>query len=150
MEPVAIKPLENVTDARLLTSQKESFSYGLVKYGIPITKSNFKYGSGSATIYTIPEGKLFFLTFLNLSCWFSSGVVNADYSSISSNDRGTILNIHLPDKTGDYNENIALNLTQPILFYGGDVIKVNSSTSQNTTGVIGGYEIDASMKDQFI
>ena len=150
MEPVAIKPLENVTDARLLTSQKESFSYGLVKYGIPITKSNFKYGGGSTTIYTIPEGKLFFMTAVTLTA-FSTAANDAPFY-IQSYNNGKILYIQLT--TGSVTEQAeekVLSFTQPILFYQNDVISVVSgSAAGEATGIIYGYEIDASMKDQFI
>ena len=105
--------------------------------------------SGSTTIFTVPDKKTFFITYICLSI-VNEGTVGNNFESgqlaigsVIGTNSTRIANVYCSDQSGNFNEaNIATNLSHPIKVESGETINVSSSgtDSQARAVVIGWLE----------
>lgn len=127
--------------------EKIDFFTGLINYGTRIFKSGSINGAGNLTIYTVPVGKAFYLTFLNwnVGTQTDGNLFKINISSETFN-RITLFTVepNAVSRTLVFAPNI------PLLLKSQETINFSIALTNATAELsIVGYEVDASLVPSF-
>lgn len=162
MSEVVFKPPVDYTPSLNTPATKLPFGSSIILMGKKIVAnssvSRSSIGTSTATLYTVPDGKTFFLTYAQLELYKDLAGFQDDLIEIKSIS-GTILSIYdgetastnLPRSTRQLT-----NYTTPIVYQVGEEIKNSitvglSSTGRNDNSIatIIGYEVDNTIVANF-
>lgn len=129
--------------------EKLSFIQGVISHGVRITELKTAV-NGTAIIYTVPKGKVFYLVSLSLTIGNTAAIAAHSTNSIRIDGVGELIVV----KNGiadEENTSASLSFPIPIKVVAGEKICVNSNkASVFADGTIIGYEVDIALIPNFI
>lgn len=141
---------------RLRTSQQErvqqstDFNSFIVNNGLRILVYKSAGAGAREDMYTVPEGKVFYLISLGMSTkntGTTTSTSRVDVKEIGETFGTNIIELFTADVADA--ENMSLSFTTPIKFLATEVIRVHSiNTLLTTTATISGYELDEKVEAQ--
>jgi hypothetical protein len=153
-------PINSESSTADTKAPKQEFFTALVEYGTRIIKDHELTGTlASETMYTVPEGKIFYIFHAQVSCLGNQQDEGITFGIIQ------IINgtqaFGLVDTQGYYTTVGGVPIfcgtvahfhpTVPVRMVGGERIDLFAGTNESiTTGTIFGYEIDSSLVPNFI
>lgn len=127
---------------------KTNLDSGILQYGKRIVAQAINSSAGGvSTVYTVPKGKQFYLTYASLMVYSPTGAVSLMGVGPVAYSQSLIYLISNGD--GTYSDHVTP--TYPLRFVEGETIQINNNgASDSTIGIVLGYEVDASLLPNFV